>query len=264
MAESLWCFLYTNASHYAHCSFSFPQWSSSGGWESRSVGFVLLFRLNNHKILNTAYFFRYFKMFPERKCSTLVFGATSVIFKCYIFANVKFCATWAVAEDLLGWKWKERRIRNSTATALNYLTEPSLTQSPFLQMSGSHPSSWFLLTLHEVSASFCTYAVLQQLGCSHPGCKQTTNSVTTGVMIEFIRETSPSNAWQFEVKKHMEMPCSCAFPRSLLVYMQSFTADQTYLTACMSAPPSFVRIYLFIFVVHSVHPARSAEEGERM
>lgn len=114
-------------------------------------------------------------------------------------------------------------------------------------MSGSHPSSWFLLTLREVSTPLCTYAAQQQLGCSHPECKQKDNSVTTGVMIKFIREMSPSNAFQSEVRKHMKIPCSCAFPRrSPLLYLYSFTADQMPLTACMLAATSFVWIYLFI------------------
>lgn len=50
-------------------------------------------------------------------------------------------------------------------------------------------SSWALVVKHE--------------------CKQKTNSVTTEAMIKFIREMSPSNASQFEVKKYMEMPYSC-------------------------------------------------------
>lgn len=81
-------------------------------------------------------------------------------------------------------------------------------------------------------------------------CEQKTNSMTTGAMIKFIREMSPSNAQQFEVKKHMKMPCSCApFPRSVILYIHYVTTDQTHLTACMLAPPSFCFGFICLFVM---------------
>lgn len=99
-----------------------------------------------------------------------------------------------------------------------------------------HYSSWALVIRHE--------------------CKQKTNLVTTVAMIKFIREMSPSNAWQFEVKKHTEMPGSCAFPRSAALY---YFTDQTHLTTCMLAPPSYR--FGFVLLMVSCAPASFCKRG---
>lgn len=72
---------------------------------------------------------------------------------------------------------------------------------------------------------------------------------------------SSSNAWQFKMKKHMEMPCSCAFSLSAVVHVHYFTRDQTHPTACMLAPPSFSFGFIYLIVVFS--PPCSAGAGEK-
>lgn len=109
-----------------------------------------------------------------------------------------------------------------------------------------YSSSWAVVTEHE--------------------CKQKTNSVTTEVKIKFIREMSPSNAWQFEVKKHMKIPCSCAlFPRSTIycIFIIFQQIKHVWLAACWLRLASVLDLFIYLFVViFTVRLARSAGEGK--
>lgn len=144
------------------------------------------------------------------------------------------------------WEETKKKWRNSLQPQLS---EPSSRQSPFLKISGPHPSSWFLESLHEVSALLhicCATAAAPQ----SPGLNANKRLTRWQQQwwLNSLGKCLPLMHGNLGWRSTWRCPAAVHSPRSAL--MHYLTTDQTHVTACMRAPPSLsFWLYLFIFLL---------------